>query len=331
VETLIHDRFAAAQEYAAAMKLGASSNSGTGIQPVRRDLELEALAEILASERLVHCHSYRQDEIVMLCHVAKDYGFKIGTFQHILEGYKVADYVKEYSGGGSGFTDWWAYKLEVQDAIPAGLTLMHEVGCVMSFNSDSDEMARRMNVEAAKAVKYGGLSEEEAFKFVSLNAAKQLKIDGQTGSLEVGKDADLVIWNGNPLSAFSRAEATYVDGRCLFSLEKDAAARQQITKERMRLIQKLLTEKKKSDRRGGPAADGSEGARPDGPPGGGRGRRRPGGGGPPPQDGESESQDEGLASREEALERYLMDLYNRGIDPGANYPGQCGCGEIHMR
>lgn len=323
VETLIRDRFAAAKEYAAAMKMG-------GVHAPRRDLELEALAEVLAGERLVHCHSYRQDEIVMLCHVAKDYGFKIGTFQHILEGYKVADYVRDYSGGGSGFSDWWAYKLEVQDAIPAGLTLMHEVGCTMSFNSDSDEMARRLNVEAAKAVKYGGLSEMDAFKFVSLNAAKQLKIDAQTGSLEVGKDADLVIWSGNPLSAFSRAEATFVDGRCLFSLEKDAQVRDRITKERQRLIQKLLTEKKKADRRGGPAAGGGDGARPDGPPGGGRGRRRPGGGGPPPQDA-SESQDDGVAARDEALERYMMDLYNRGIDPVGNYPGQCGCGLLHMR
>lgn len=325
VETLIRDRFAAAKEYAATMKMG-------GVHAPRRDLELEALAEILAGERLVHCHSYRQDEIVMLCHVAKDYGFKIGTFQHILEGYKVADFVRDYSGGGSGFSDWWAYKLEVQDAIPAGLTLMHEVGCVMSFNSDSDEMARRMNVEAAKAVKYGGLSEEDAFKFVSLNAAKQLKIDHQTGSLEVGKDADLVIWSGNPLSAFSKAEATYVDGRCLFSLEKDTAARQQITKERQRLIQKLLTEKKRSDRRGpAPAAGAADGPRPDGPPAGGRGRRRPGAGGPPPQDETSGSSDDGVVTQDDALHRYLMDLYNRGIDPGANYPGQCGCGMVHMR
>lgn len=321
VETIIRDRFAAAKEYAAAMKMG-------GVHTPRRDLELEALAEVLAGDRLVHCHSYRQDEIVMLCHVAKDYGFKIGTFQHILEGYKVADYVRDYSGGGSGFSDWWAYKLEVQDAIPAGLTLMHEVGCLMSFNSDSDEMARRLNVEAGKAVKYGGLSEQDAFKFVSLNAAKQLKIDAQTGSLEVGKDADLVIWSGNPLSAFSRAEATYVDGRCLFSLDKDAAARERIVKERQRLMQKLLADKKKKDKKG--EAGGGDGARPDGPPGGGRGRRRPGGGGPPPQDA-SESQDDTLTAQDEALQRYMMDLYNRGIDPVGNYPGQCGCGVQHGR
>jgi hypothetical protein len=148
----------------------------------------------------------------------------------------------------------------------------------------------------------------------------------------VGKDADLVIWSGNPLSAFSKAEATYVDGRCLFSLEKDTAARQQITKERQRLIQKLLTEKKRSDRRGpAPAAGAADGPRPDGPPAGGRGRRRPGAGGPPPQDETSGSSDDGVVTQDDALHRYLMDLYNRGIDPGANYPGQCGCGMVHMR
>jgi imidazolonepropionase-like amidohydrolase len=162
LETFIRDRFTAAREYALARSKD---------QNVRRDLELEALAEILAGQRLVHCHSYRQDEILMLCRVAGDFGFTIGTFQHILEGYKVAEAIREHALGGSAFSDWWAYKFEVVDAIPEAGAIMHEAGVTVSFNSDSDEMARRMNTEAAKAMKYGGLSREEALKFVTLNPA----------------------------------------------------------------------------------------------------------------------------------------------------------------
>jgi imidazolonepropionase-like amidohydrolase len=191
VETLIRDRFTAAKEYAAAIKRG---------EKVRPDLELQTLAEILDGKRLVHCHSYRQDEILMLCRIARDFHFKIGTFQHILEGYKVADEVRDYSGGGSCFSDWWAYKVEVQDAIPYDGAIMHDVGVCVSFNSDSDELARRLNVEAGKAVKYGNIEPGEALKFVTINPAKQLHIDDHVGSLEVGKDADLAIWSVPPAS-----------------------------------------------------------------------------------------------------------------------------------
>jgi imidazolonepropionase-like amidohydrolase len=344
VEMLIRDRFTAAKDYASrhegtearrhegkSLSRGDSSSTSSLRASVpsslsdRRDLELEALSEILKGDRLVHCHSYRQDEIVMLCNVAKDFGFKIGTFQHILEGYKVADYVKNYSGGGSAFSDWWAYKIEVQDAIPQGPPLMHEVGAVVSYNSDSDEMARRLNVEAAKAVKYGNLSEEEALKFVTLNPAKQLQIDKQVGSLEVGKDADFVIWSGNPLSSLSRCEQTWIDGKKYFSLEDDAKERAKITAERTRLIQKVLTEGKKKKARGDKdGKDGEKGegdkadARPDGPrpeggpPEGRRGRRRP-----PNEVDQYENQ----YSDEALLRAYYEDLNNRGYDPNTTTPG----------
>ncbi|MCB9838759.1 MAG: amidohydrolase family protein [Phycisphaeraceae bacterium] len=252
VETIIRDRFIAAQEYAQAMaayeSLGSSARART--QPPRRDLELEALVEILAGERLIHCHSYRQDEILMLCRVAKDFGFTIGTFQHVLEGYKVAEAIRESAIGGSTFSDWWAYKFEVVDAIPFNGAIMHDEGIPVSFNSDSDELARRLNTEAGKAIKYGGLAPEEAIKFVTLNPAIQLKIDGRVGSLEAGKDADFVVWSGDPLSTLSRCESTWIDGVERFSLESDARLRADAQRERARILQKLLAKKDKGGKKG---------------------------------------------------------------------------------
>jgi imidazolonepropionase-like amidohydrolase len=240
VETLIRDRFIAAKEYA---------DNGMKTESGRTDTELEALAEILAGERLIHCHSYRQDEILMLCRVAEEFGFKIGTFQHGLECYKVAEAVKEHAIGASIFTDWWAYKVEVQDAIPFAGPILHEAGVNVSFNSDSDELARRMNVEAAKAIKYGGLAPEEAIKFVTINPAIQLAIDDRVGSLEPGKDADVVIWSGDPLSTMSRVEHVFVDGREYFSLERDKAHRERIASERERLIQRLMREQARLEKK----------------------------------------------------------------------------------
>lgn len=239
VETLIRDRFTAAREYA----MDTSPNK-------RRDLQLEALAEILAGKRLIHCHSYRQDEIVMLTQIARDFGFRIGTFQHVLEGYKVADYLRDYSGGGSGFADWWNFKVEVQDAIPAAFPLMEKAGAVVSYNSDSNNLARFMNVEAAKAVKYGrevgGVLPEAAFKYVTLNPARQLRIDDQVGSLRAGLVADVAVWSADPLSVYARCERTFVDGRQLFSLEDDARLRERVSRERQRLITKLLADRRRS-------------------------------------------------------------------------------------
>ena len=247
VDTIIRDRFLAAREYAQTWDRynSLSSTEQARTAPPRQDLQLDALVEVLNGERLVHCHSYRQDEILMLTRIARDFNFKIGTFQHVLEGYKVAEAIKEYAIGASTFSDWWAYKFEVYDAIPYNGAIMAEVGVPVSFNSDSDELARRLNSEAGKAVKYGGVAPAEAIKFVSYNAALQLGIADHVGSLEPGKDADFVIWTGDPLSYASRAEATFIDGREIYSIDKDEALRDRDRAERQRIIQKILAKKSK--------------------------------------------------------------------------------------
>ena len=180
----------------------------------------------------------------MLLRVAEDFGFKIGTFQHVLEGYKVADQLAKHGAGASTFSDWWAYKFEVYDAIPYNGALMHDAGVVVSYNSDSDELARRLNTEAAKAVKYGGVSQEEALKFVTINPAKQLRIDKRVGSLEVGKDADFVVWSGNPLSTYSVCEQTWIDGKKYFDRDEDSMMNKEVQNERAVLVQKVLGTKK---------------------------------------------------------------------------------------
>jgi imidazolonepropionase-like amidohydrolase len=249
VEQVYYDHFHRAREYGeewAQYKAKRKATSrrvlrkGGGPKKPRRDLELETLLQILESERFVTCHSYRQDEINMLMHVADSMGFTLNTFTHILEGYKVADKMAEHGAGGSSFSDWWAYKFEVKDAIPYNGALLWENGVVTAFNSDDREMARRLNQEAAKAVKYGGVPEEEALKFVTLNPAKLLHLDDRMGSLEAGKDADLVVWSSHPLSVYAQCEQTFVDGRRLFDLEEDKVMRQAIRSERARLIQKML-------------------------------------------------------------------------------------------
>ena len=191
----------------------------------RKNLQMEALKEILEGKRLVHAHSYRADEILMLIDVANEMGFKIATFQHVLEGYKVAAEIAKHGAGGSTFSDWWAYKMEAYDAIPYNAAIMASHGVVVSLNSDSDELARRLYWEAAKTVRYGGVSEDEAFKMVTLNPAKQLRIDKWAGSIEVGKDADLAIFKSHPFAADTRVEMTLVDGKVLFDRSKDVAAR----------------------------------------------------------------------------------------------------------
>jgi imidazolonepropionase-like amidohydrolase len=205
----------------------------------RRDLELETILEILRKERFISCHSYVQSEINMLMHVADSFNFKINTFTHILEGYKVADKMKAHGAGASTFSDWWAYKAEVKDAIPYNAALMHEQGIVVAINSDDAEMGARLNQEAGKIVKYGGVTAEEALKMVTLNPAKLLHLDDRMGSLKVGKDADFVVWNNEPLSIYARAEKTYIDGTCYFNLEEDEKARDAFAAERERIIQKM--------------------------------------------------------------------------------------------
>lgn len=340
VETFIVDRFTAAREYAAswdAWNARSEAEKKAGVPP-RRDLELEALAEILAGERLVHCHSYRQDEILMLCRVAHEFGFKIGTFQHVLEGYKVADEIARSALGASAFSDWWAYKWEVFDAIPQAGAIMHDAGVVVSFNSDSDELARRMNYEAAKAVKYGGVRREDAFNFVALNPAKQLKIDGRVGSLAAGKDADFVIWSGDPLSTLTRCEATFIDGREYFSLEQDAQHRKKNAQMRTRILRKLID--KAPDEK--PESEGKDKPAPAAPPAygdassiddaalAGMDDQRAGRGMglmPVGTDGVEAARD--LAIRR-GIERQVNWMILNGIDPGATRCGECGCGVSHL-
>lgn len=236
VDELIRDAFSTAKDYQRRRELAAQ---GKG-ELVRRDLELDALAEVVASERWIHCHSYRQDEILAFLRTCDAYGVRPATLQHILEGYKVADVMAQMGVGGSSFSDWWAYKFEVIDAIPYNGAVMHKAGVLVSFNSDDRELARHLNHEAAKAVKYGGVSPSDALNFVTINPAKQLRIDRWVGSLEVGKDADLVLWSGDPLSTLSRCEQTWVDGSRLFDRAEDAAQRKTQQEMRARLIQKVL-------------------------------------------------------------------------------------------
>ncbi len=219
-------------EYRAAQKRGAKN-----LIPPRRDLQLEPLVEVLEGKRFVHSHCYRADEILMLIGIANEFNFKIRTFQHVLEGYKVAREIAEHGAGASGFSDWWGYKVEAYDAIPYNAAIMYRAGVVVSLNSDSDELTRRLNIEAAKVMKYGDVPEEEAMKMVTINPAKQLGIDNRVGSIDVGKDADLVIWTGHPLSTLSRVETTFIDGEIFFDRQQDMARRPQLEAERKQLEQ----------------------------------------------------------------------------------------------
>lgn len=236
VQSVLADAFQRAKDYEAKIK--------SGDKTVRRDLELDALVEILNNKRFITCHSYVQSEILALLATADSYGFKVNTLTHILEGYKVADAIKKHGSHVSTFSDWWAYKTEVQDAIPYNAALMHQMGLNVCINSDDAEMARRLNQEAAKAVKYGGVSEEDAFKMVTLNPAKALHIDSRVGSIKVGKDADVVLWDQNPLSIYAKALYTVVDGAVYFDRAKDLEQRKLIAAERNRLTQKMLADAK---------------------------------------------------------------------------------------
>ncbi len=240
VEQVYFDAFERAKNYQKTKNLAAEKNS---VINFKRDLELEALVEILEGKRFITCHSYVQSEINMLMHVGDSMGFKINTFTHILEGYKVADKMKARGINASSFSDWWAYKFEVNDAIPYNGALLNKVGVNVGFNSDDAEMGRRLNQEAAKAMLYGGVSEEEAWKFVTLNPAKMLHIEQQTGSLKPGKDADIVIWSDNPLSIYAKPEKTFVQGAVYFDLEKDKILQAENKAERNRIIQKMMSEK----------------------------------------------------------------------------------------
>ncbi|MEL6395331.1 MAG: amidohydrolase family protein [Planctomycetota bacterium] len=282
-----------------------------GVTIPRRDLELEAVAEILRGERLIHCHSYRQDEILMLARIAQDFGFQIGTYQHALEVYKVAEVVMEVARGASMFADWWAFKMEVQDAIPYSGPLQIELGLNTSYNSDSNDLARRLNLEAAKALKYARrddngdprVTPEQALAVVTINPAYQLGVDDRIGSLERGKDADFVIWSGPPMSTLSATEATYIDGRRYFSIEDDLAHRQNIAAERARLIAKIEGIEDDDEETDDEVADA--------------------------RTADEEAGELRLSLRDRALARFIMESTARGIDPRNGHPGDCGCMLIH--
>jgi imidazolonepropionase-like amidohydrolase len=236
VEQLFIDYFNRAKEYDEIKKSG---------QDYRKDLELEVLAKIINKEMFISCHSYVQSEINMLMKVAEKFDFNINTFTHILEGYKVADKMKDHGVGASTFSDWWAYKFEVNDAIPYNAAILHNVGVTTAINSDDAEMSRRLNQEAAKTIKYGGMSEEDAWKTITLNPAKLLRIDDKVGSIKIGKDADIVLWNQNPLSVYAVAEKTIIDGAIYFDKERDKMLRKEIKEERALLINMMMEEKNK--------------------------------------------------------------------------------------
>jgi len=232
VAALIRQRFLEARKY---RELTAPSP----------DEGLEALLEVLDGKRLVHCHSYRQDEILMLLKLAEELGFRVATLQHGLEAYKVADEVARHGAGVSSFSDWWAYKPEVMDAIPYNGALLHQRGVNVSFNSDSDELARRLLGEASKAVRYGGLSEAEALNFITLNPARQLGIDKQVGSLEVGKDGDFSLWSGSPFDPQSRCLQTWVEGRSLFEVQAYREQQQRLRAQRQAWLEQALKQEAK--------------------------------------------------------------------------------------
>ncbi|GAB5497445.1 MAG: amidohydrolase family protein [Phycisphaerales bacterium] len=337
VDSIMRDRFTAARQYArdwtsylrssgdSATEVGMSDSLAKSLAKAsmfdgqippnselpRRDHELDALAEILAGDRLIHCHSYRQDEILMLAEIAREFGFTIGTYQHGLEAYKVAEAVRERSRGASIFSDWWAYKVEVQDAIAQAGPVMWEAGVNVSYNSDSDNMVRRLNTEAAKAIKYGNVPEDEAFKFVTINPAYQLGIEDRVGSIEVGKDADIAIWSGPPMSTLSQCEQTWVDGRQYFSIEKDNELRERIAAERARLVAKINGKPDKKADKEEDEADTTE------------------------SDEESETPERRLSLAQriqlDQLRAHNLNLWLEGKELDTTMqPGDCGCGLSHM-
>jgi imidazolonepropionase-like amidohydrolase len=241
VEDTIREAFNQAKAYKAEWDAynAEVGHDGARAIPPRRDLKLEALKEVLEGKRYVHAHCYRSDEILMLLRVADDYGFKIRTLQHVLEGYKVAPEILAHGAGASTFSDWWVYKIEAIDAIPYNAALMQKKGIVVSLNSDDAELMRHLNTEAAKAMKYGGVSETDALAMVTINPAKQLGIDQRVGSIEVGKDADLVIYDKYPLSDYAKVEKVLIDGTVYFDRDKAVSAAKATAAEKQKLLDKI--------------------------------------------------------------------------------------------
>ncbi len=252
---VLRDAFVRAQDYRAEWAdYRAKVARGTrGLVPPRTDLELEPLVEVLEGKRLVHAHSYRADEMLMLINMADEFGFTIKTLQHGLEGYKIASEIAKHGAGLSTFADSWSYKIEAYDAIPHNAAILVRKGVLTTINSDSDERIRRLNIDAAKQMKYGGLSENEALRLITYNGAIQVGLEDRTGSLEVGKDADLAIWTAHPLSVYARVETTFADGEVTFDRQHDLAMREELATERVEL--------ERAEPNRGPASGGAAGGR----------------------------------------------------------------------
>lgn len=236
-EEILRDAFMRARDYKASWddyRARVKKGEKNLVAP-RRDLELEPLVEVLEGTRLVHAHSYRADEMLMLLNLAREFGFTVKTLQHGLEGYKIASEIAAAGTGLSTFADSWSYKIEAYDAIPYNVAILMRHGVLTTINSDSDERARRLNIDAAKMMRYGGLSEDEALKTITYNGAAQLGVQDRVGSIEVGKDADLAIWNGHPLSVYSNVETTFIDGEIFFDKQRDLAMRAEQARERAEL------------------------------------------------------------------------------------------------
>jgi imidazolonepropionase-like amidohydrolase len=238
-EEILRDAFIRAQDYKREWDdyRARSGRREANLIPPRRNLELEPLVEVLEGKRLVHAHGYRADEHLMLLNLATEFGFKIATLQHVLEGYKIATEIAKAGAGASSFADSWSYKIEAYDAIPYNNAIMLRHGVLQTINSDSDERVRRLNIDAAKLMRYGGLTEEEALKTITYNGALQLGVGDKVGSIEVGKDADFAIWNNHPLSVYANVETTFIDGEVFFDKQQDLAKRAQVAQQRAALEQ----------------------------------------------------------------------------------------------
>lgn len=251
VEDVIRQAFNEAKQYQQAWKeYREKSARGEKVIPPPRDLKLEPLVEALEGKRLVHAHCYRADEILMLLRVADEFGFKIKTLQHVLEGYKVAKEIAAHGAGASTFSDWWAYKVEAYDAIPYNAAIMLKKGVLVSLNSDSGELMRRLNTEAAKTMKYGGLTENEALSLITINPARQLDLDNRIGSIEAGKDADLVIYDKHPLSSYAKVLKVLIDGQVYFDRDKDLSERDKRRLEKNRLLEKEKQQQQQQKKQG---------------------------------------------------------------------------------
>ena len=244
VDQVIREKFQLAADYQRALAGHPSGRAARDVIPPRPNHELAAIAEILNGQRDVHSHTYRADETLALMRTAEAFGFRIKTFQHILEGYKVAPQMAAHGVGGSTFIDWWSFKAEAVDGIGYNPALMHDAGVLTALHSDNSELARRMNLDAAKAVRYGGVDRHVAWQMISSFAADQLGLGHRIGRIAPGFDADVVLWNGDPLSVYSRVEQTWVDGRRYFDREADLRMRERLAEERAELIALALNGEK---------------------------------------------------------------------------------------